>query len=235
MAETVHYNWRRSPRAKTLQVRITPWKGVEVVIPRHTSKDRVRAFLTRHRHWIRDTWQRLRAQVPDIELQLPRTLDLRASGECWHVSYRRNEGRHIRVTTGKDHTLTVFHNGHDESAIRRALRRWLATRARAVLTPRVDRLCVMTGLAYRKIQIRGQRSRWGSCSSNKTLSLNYKLLFLDPAVVRYLIIHELSHLRVLDHSARFWSVVEQYEPRWRQLDRQLEECWQHIPAWVEIP
>lgn len=235
MAEPMHYNWRRSQRAKTLQVRITPWQGVEVVIPHHTSKERVRAFLTHHRNWIRDTWQRIRAEIPDVEQRLPRVLELRAAGESWQVRYRRRTGKLVRVTTGKNHTITVFHDGRDESAVRRALRRWLAVKARATLVPRVDRLCGFTGLGYRKLQIRGQRSRWGSCSSNKTLSLNYKLLFLEPPLVRYLIIHELSHMRVLDHSARFWNVVAQYEPRWRTLDAELGESWRDIPAWVEMP
>lgn len=234
MAESVTYSWRRSPRAKTLQVRITPWRGVEVVIPRHTSKQRVRAFLDRHRHWIRDTWQRLKAQIPDAEQRLPETLYLRAVGERWQIHYRRRAGAQARVITGKDRSITVFHDGRDETAVRRALRRWLAAKARGVLVPRVDHLCEVTGIGYKKIQIRGQRSRWGSCSSNKTLSLNYKLLFLEPDCVRYLIIHELSHMRVLDHSPRFWSVVAQFEPRWRILDAQLEESWRDIPGWVEL-
>lgn len=235
VADSMIYNWRRSLRAKTLQVRITPWQGVEVVIPRHTSKERVRAFLTRHRNWIRDTWQRIRAEIPDVEQRLPKVLNLNACGERWQVNYRRRAGKHVRVTTGKNNTLTVFHNGQDESAVRRALRRWLAAKARSHLTPRVDRLCGFTGIGYRKLQIRGQRSRWGSCSSNKTLSLNYKLLFLAPSLVRYLIIHELSHMRVLDHSTRFWNVVAQFEPRWRMLDAELGESWRDIPVWIELP
>lgn len=235
VSEPMSFNWRRSQRAKTLQVRISPWQGVEVVIPRHTSKERVRAFLTRHRNWIRDTWHRIRSEIPDAEQRLPRTLDLRATGECWQVCYRRRAGTNVRVTTGKGNIITVFHDGRDESAVRRALRRWLAARARSVLTARVDRLCGLTGINYRKLQIRGQRSRWGSCSSNKTLSLNYKLLFLESSLVRYLIIHELSHMRVLDHSKRFWNVVAEHEPRWRALDAQLGESWRDIPAWVEMP
>ncbi|HEX5340098.1 MAG TPA: SprT family zinc-dependent metalloprotease [Gammaproteobacteria bacterium] len=235
MSGPINYNWRRSLRAKTLQVRITPWQGVEVVIPRHTSKERVRAFLTRHRNWIRDTWQRIRAQVPDIEQCLPEALDLRAIGERWQVRYQRRPGERVRVTTGRGRVITVFHDGRSESAVRRALRRWLAAKARGILKLRLDRLCRLTGIGYKNLQIRGQRSRWGSCSSNKTLSLNYKLLFLEPPLVRYLIIHELSHMRVLDHSTRFWNVVAQHEPHWKRLDAELGESWRDIPAWVEMP
>lgn len=235
MAKYVGYVWRRSSRAKRLQVRITPWQGVEVVIPRRTSNDRVSAFLDRHRAWIRETWQRIRQQIPDIEEDLPRNLRLRACGENWQIRYRRRPGKQVRIASSDSRTLTVFYNGHDEAAVRRALRRWLAAKARNVLTRRVDRLCALTGLSYRKVQIRGQRSRWGSCSSNRTLSLNYKLLFLEPGLVRYLIVHELSHLRVLDHSKRFWNLVAQFEPRWRIKDAELGESWRDIPAWVERP
>ncbi|HKI74622.1 MAG TPA: SprT family zinc-dependent metalloprotease [Pseudomonadales bacterium] len=235
MAKYSGYVWRRSARAKRLQVRITPWQGVEVVIPRHTSNERVSAFLDRHRTWIRDTWQRIRREIPDIDEGLPRSLALRACGEHWNVRYRRRPGKQARVSCSDSHTLTVFFDGRDESSARRALRRWLAAKARVVLTKRVDRLCALTGLSYQKLQIRGQRSRWGSCSSNRTLSLNYKLMFLEPELVRYLIVHELSHLRVLNHSRRFWNVVAQYEPRWRLRDAQLGESWRDIPAWIERP
>ena len=233
MAKYVGYVWRRSARAKRLQVRITPWQGVEVVIPRHLSNERVNAFLDQHRTWIRETWLRIREQVPDIDQGLPKSLDLRACGELWQIRYRRRPGKQIRVVTSESRILTVCFDGRDEAGARRALRRWLAIRARAVLSKRVDRLCALTGLHYKKLQIRGQKSRWGSCSSNRTLSLNYKLLFLEPGLVRYLLVHELSHLRVLDHSKRFWNVVAQYEPRWRVKDAQLGESWREIPAWVE--
>jgi predicted metal-dependent hydrolase len=85
------------------------------------------------------------------------------------------------------------------------------------------------------MQIRGQSGRWGSCSSNKTLSLNYKLLFLEPELVRYLIIHELAHTRHMNHSARFWRTVGEFEPRYKELDQEIGESWRDVPAWLEMP
>ncbi|HVA54948.1 MAG TPA: SprT family zinc-dependent metalloprotease [Gammaproteobacteria bacterium] len=232
MSELMSYHWRRSPRAKQLQVRITPWQGIEVVIPKRTSKQRVRSFLTRQRKWIRDTWERMQSQIVDADRRLPDTLALRAIGEHWQILYRRRSGKQVRIVS-HGRTLIVHHPGDDEPACRTALRSWLARRARECLGAKALRMSAATGNRYRRLQIRGQKSRWGSCSSSGTLSLNYKLLFLEPELVRYLLVHELSHTRVLDHSPRFWKLVAQYEPRWRELDAELGEAWRDVPAWVE--
>jgi len=232
MSDLMAYHWRRSPRAKQLQVRITPWHGIEVVIPTRTSKQRVRFFLTRQRKWIRDTWQRMQSQIVDADRGLPEVLDLRALSEHWRVHYRRRSGAQTRIVTrGRD--VIVYHHGDDEPACRMALRRWLARHAREYLGAKAQRMSAATGHRYRRLQIRGQKSRWGSCSSNGTLSLNYKLLFLEPELVRYLLVHELAHTRVLDHSPRFWKYVARHEPHWRELDVQLGEAWRDVPAWVE--
>lgn len=232
MSDLMSYHWRRSPRAKQLQVRITPWQGVEVVIPTRTSKERVRSFLIRQRKWIRATWERMQSQIVDADRRLPESLALRAIGEHWQVHYRRRSGKRVRIVSHA-HTLIVYHPGDDEAACRMGLRTWLSRRARESLGAKAMRMSVATGNRYRRLQIRGQRSRWGSCSSNGTLSLNYKLLFLEPELVRYLLVHELSHTRVLDHSPRFWKLVAQYEPRWRELDAELGEAWRDVPTWVE--
>lgn len=234
MSDLMAYHWRHSHRARQLQVRITPWQGIEVVIPPHTSKQRVRSFLAKQQHWIQDTWQRMQSQIVDAGRALPVVLDLCAIGEHWQVHYRRCLDAHVHTATGA-HAITVYHAGDDESACREALRRWLACHAREYLGAKARRMSAVTGFSYRRLQIRGQKSRWGSCSSSGTLSLNYKLLFLEPELVRYLLIHEFSHTRVLDHSPRFWELVARHEPRWRLLDEELGEAWRDIPAWVEMP
>jgi predicted metal-dependent hydrolase len=127
------YHWRRSPRAKSLQVHITPWNGIEVVIPRHVSRERARAFVAHHRQWIRDTWQRMREQIADADLTLPTAMELRGIGEHWEVRYRKGAGSRARVTS-IGHVLTVHYDGHDEKSARQALRRWLVGRTREYFT-----------------------------------------------------------------------------------------------------
>jgi predicted metal-dependent hydrolase len=88
------------------------------------------------------------------------------------------------------------------------------------------------GLPYRRLAIRRQRTRWGSCSTRGTISLNCCLLFQRPEVVRYLLIHEMSHVRHMNHSARFWELVSRYCPDFRRLDRELLDGWRCVPSWV---
>jgi predicted metal-dependent hydrolase len=95
-------------------------------------------------------------------------------------------------------------------------------------------LSTVTGNSFRKMHIRGQRTCWGSHSSTGTISLNYCLMFLNPAHLRYVLIHELCHGTHMNHSRRFWSLVGRYEPDYRRLDKDLNSCWKKIPTWVGL-
>ena len=88
------------------------------------------------------------------------------------------------------------------------------------------------GLRPKSVQVRLQRTRWGSCSSSGGISLNAGLMFLAPQLVRYLMIHELCHMIALNHSRRFWRAVERFEPAYLDLDKRLGEAWAHIPLWA---
>jgi predicted metal-dependent hydrolase len=79
------------------------------------------------------------------------------------------------------------------------------------------------GVAWRRIRIGGQRTLWGSCSSSGTLSFNWRLVLAPFDVLDYVVVHELCHLRVPDHSRRFWTLVEQHRPRWRDQRDWLRE------------
>ena len=74
----------------------------------------------------------------------------------------------------------------------------------------------LIGVEYRRIRIGGQRTLWGSCSPRGTLSFNWRLVLAPPEVLDYVVVHELCHLRVPNHSRRFWELVERHRPHWRQ-------------------
>ena len=84
------------------------------------------------------------------------------------------------------------------------------------------------------MQIRSQRRRWGSCSTRGTISLNLCLLFQRQAVLQYLMVHELAHLRHMNHGPRFWELVGQYEPQWREFDLELTRGWSQVPRWLLV-
>jgi hypothetical protein len=116
--------------------------------------------------------------------------------------------------------------------VRRLLQRFTMRMAHEILAPWLADLSASTGLAYRRLQVRRQRTRWGSCSRNGTISLNACLLFQPPEVVDYLLLHELAHTRHMNHSRRFWALVARHEPRWRELDAALMLGWREVPAWA---
>ena len=112
------------------------------------------------------------------------------------------------------------------------LQRWLKRAANERLAPPLLRLADELDCRVNRVSIRRQRTRWGSCSTRGTVSLNCSLLFLQADVVRYLFVHELAHTRHMNHSADFWRLVERIEPDYRRLDRDLLASWRTVPGWV---
>jgi predicted metal-dependent hydrolase len=102
-----------------------------------------------------------------------------------------------------------------------ALERWYRRTARAEIAPRLDRACAQAGSAYSRLTIRGQRTRWASCSRAGAMSFNWRLLLAPEAVLEYVVWHEVCHLQVMDHSPRFWSLLASHYPEYREHQRWL--------------
>lgn len=98
---------------------------------------------------------------------------------------------------------------------------WLRARARRIIRARVGELAALHGFRYGRVFVRAQRTRWGSCSSRGNLSFNFRLVLVPPEVLDYVILHELAHLRIPDHSPRFWRLVEALCPDYRARRRWL--------------
>jgi predicted metal-dependent hydrolase len=99
--------------------------------------------------------------------------------------------------------------------LRAAVERWYRRHAREEVAPLLDAACARAGTAYSGLQIRGQRTRWASCSSSGAMSFNWRLLLAPPQILEYVVEHEVAHLEVLDHSARFWDLLASRCPDWR--------------------
>jgi predicted metal-dependent hydrolase len=104
-----------------------------------------------------------------------------------------------------------------------AVERWYRRAAHTEFAARLDRACAATGRGYERLVIRGQRTRWASCSRSGTMSFNWRLLLAPEAVADYVVWHEVCHLEVMDHSPRFWSLVEARCPDYRRHVRWLRE------------
>lgn len=96
-----------------------------------------------------------------------------------------------------------------------------APKARQALTQRTQELADQTGLSFKRVSIRNQKTRWGSCSTTGTLSFNYKLYFLPAELRDYVIIHELCHTKHMNHGPRFWNKVARFCPNYKEYEKQL--------------
>jgi predicted metal-dependent hydrolase len=228
------FSVRRSSRAKRLSIKVYPRGRVEVVAPRRASVRAIDAFVAENHEWIASAKRSFAAHFTPASFVLPDIIRLPAVDRQVIVSYRPGDGSgtvRFRFSHG---ILTLSGNTGDEDACVKAIQRWLASVAKREFSPRLAELSALTGLSYSRMHVRMQRSCWGSRSSSGTISLNLCLLFVAPELLRYLLIHELSHGRHMNHSKRFWQLVGRHEPRYRQLDRQLGEAWKVVPPWLGI-
>lgn len=222
---------RRSRRARRLSVRVFPHGTVEVVVPMRTGHREVQAFVDAHRGWIEQARDEMAASGSAADISLPSRMEFALSSEQYGISYVDTRGR-ARLQKLPGGSLVVHHDRDDMAVARRLLRQWVIDRARDLLLPMLERLAAHTGLKPTGIRIGRQRSRWGSCSSAGRINLNCGLLFVRPPLVEYLIIHELCHLRHLNHSARFWRLVGTHLPGYEALERELAASWTRVPGWL---
>jgi predicted metal-dependent hydrolase len=222
---------RESDRARRLTVRVFHSGRVEVVVPARTTARAVERFIERHRNWIdRKREEALRRAAPPAPFP-PAKIDFSASNESWRV-HLGGGGHGARLHACSDGLLTLTGNVNDGHAVRLLLRRWLTDKAREFLGPTLERCARELGFEYERMLVRRQRTRWGSCSTRGTISLNCCLLFQRPPVVRYLLIHELVHTLHMNHSHSFWQRVARHCPDYSGLDRELLDGWRRVPSWV---
>lgn len=100
---------------------------------------------------------------------------------------------------------------------------WLHTEGMERFKSTIEKWAARMGISYGNITIRNQRTRWGSCSSKGNLNFNWRLLMMPQSVMDYVVVHELAHRREMNHSPRFWAIVEQYIPDYKERRRWLRE------------
>jgi predicted metal-dependent hydrolase len=207
----IEYSVRRSERARRVRVTVDPARGVEVVLPRRAAEREAAAAIREFLPWIE---RRVR------ELDRARAL-VASRGDT--VPYL-GQGLRLVAQPGR----TRVHRRDSEllvpaTAAQRgpALERWYRRAAHAEIEPRLEVACAAAGTAYERLVIRGQRTRWASCSRSGTMSFNWRLLLAPEPVLDYVVWHEVCHLEIMDHSPRFWALLGSRCPDYREHARWL--------------
>jgi len=229
-----NYSIRISARAKHLSLKITPAEGLVVVVPRGFKNHAMLDELVASRSaWIEKTIS-LYDAIPKNQLDapLPTKVELPALDECWVINYIKTASNVVRAVESDGFQLKIMGNIEDSPACAKGLRRWLMRRAKQSLLPKLEQASKDCSLVFSKATIRGQRTRWGSCSSSGAINLNYQLLFVSPDMMRYVLVHELCHTVHLNHSASFYALLESYISDYQDIEFQLKQAWRSMPAWL---
>ena len=222
---------RRSARAKRMRIELRPDRSLLIVIPDGTREDQWLAFLLSKKQWIARNLQRSAQQQDpkNTTTGFPSQLELVCTGQKYQTC--RVTGAQNRAIL-VDSKLDLVCDQYSEMLAYQVLRRWLIKQARGEFTARLQRISIATGLKWNRLSIRGQKTRWGSCSAKGNISLNFKLLFLPANLVDHVLLHELVHTREMNHSHRFWALMMKFDPQCDNHRSELRNAGRRLPDWL---
>jgi predicted metal-dependent hydrolase len=207
----------RSAR-KTVSIEIHPNGEVVVRAPRRLPRAAIDALLGEKQDWI----QRKLAQLEAARPPAPKTF---ASGETFLY---RGEDCPLQISERKRPPLALEQGRFllSRAALGRAeavFTAWYQAEARCLFSPRLEELAAQTGLRPARLRLSSARTRWGSCTSAGVVALSWRLVMAPPAVLDYVILHELAHLKIKNHQPAFWSLVESLMPDYAKHRKWLKD------------
>lgn len=231
---TIRYAIRRSARRRTVGITIDP-QGVRVAAPQRMPLEQVVAVVNTKARWIAEKYTEIKRRLEPPKrfvsgeefLYLGRRVSLQVqtgpapSGR----SQRAGSGALPQPVALKGNVLLVQAGAPKvpSEEVREMLEHWYRVRAEEVITRRVQHYADQLGWPMPKVLIRNQKKRWGSCNAKGELRFNWRLVMLPLRVLDYVVVHEMAHLKVLNHSPRFWALVEQIMPDYKTRHQALHE------------
>lgn len=217
LGETVEYDVRWSSDATKPRIDVDIC-GVTVVVP-DAADVQPTEFLRENAAWVvekqRD-FERHRERIPDRTFEAGETFPLLGTE------------RELVIEPARSHTITddeirLRKSTVEQSTVKQVLENVYRREARDHFTDRASHYAELIDVEYDQIQVRNQRTRWGSCSTTGTISLNWRLMLAPSEIVDYVIIHELAHLRETNHDEEFWLLVAEYDPEYESHSAWLDK------------
>ncbi len=191
---------------------------MNVIVPRRYDADLVKRFLYQKRHWIFDKLEESRLYRSRLDVQNVDTITY--LGKPLKLIESHNKQQYAQVSLTPDRIIVRLGlNGE----VGKILNTWYRQKTKDLVFEKVALFSKRIGARYNSLTIRNARTRWGSCSRLGNLNFNWKLIILPEPVIDYVIIHELCHLKELNHSPTFWKLVEKYCPDYYEHRKWLKE------------
>lgn len=210
-----------SLRAKRLSLKLSSAGELRVILPQGMKVSLAHDFAQQQSAWVEKHTVNC-IEKPNINTR-PKHLNLKMLNELWTVKYKESTKSGIEYSEQPDCFLVLAGEVQSDKLINKIIGLFLKNKASVLFFNLMNEIALQYGFHYSGMTIRGQKTRWGSCSTRKKLNINYKLLLMPEQVTRYVFIHELCHTIEMNHSAKFWELVEQCDPKYRQHEQYLKE------------
>lgn len=204
--------WRR-PRQRHMHLRVRPDGQLRVTCNKRIAKREIFTFLRESEGFIKNCLLKIKEQrqrFPAKQFTTGEEFLFLGQRLPLQIIWSWNAKVQIRALEDQLEMVAPLVSSAEER--RKAVFKFMQKQARGTLTERVNFFAQQMNLYPKTLSIRGQRTRWGSCSSAGKVNLNWKLMAALPEVIDYVVVHELAHLRYMNHSTQFWNLVEQFFP-----------------------
>ncbi len=220
----ISYSLRRSLRRRTMEISITPAATTRVVAPRFVALETIEHFIHSRSEWILQKITQKQAQLQAYgHKQYETGHDFLFMGKAYPLFVDRLANSSTKIILENDRLKVRAHAGTSQAMIKSKLTRWYRRQAGEVFGARVFHHSRLMGLAPQKITVKTQKRLWGSCNhTDKSINLNWVLVMAPLEVIDYVIVHELCHLEVPNHSQRFWEKVKKFMPEYKQQEHWLK-------------
>ncbi len=235
----IAFTLHRVPRRRQVHVLVNETGQLEVRAPWRFSLEEARVAIHEHGQWVLESLDACRtrvrmrpqlvtgARLPLLDEALRLRVAMNAQLGLFDDALTEPGATGQVVRRGRE--LSVAVRSLEPSAVRGLLERWYRRQAEALLPPRLARLAHALDVNYGKVTVRAQRTRWGSCSNRGAISLNWRLLLLPSRLCDYVLVHELCHIKEMNHSPAFWQHVASQVPDFRARRRELDSMTRALP------
>jgi len=223
--EPVPYRLYRMPRRKHVHLVVSADGGLQIRVPYRCSREYAEAVLRENGAWALEALGRATDAVQARPV-LGEGSELPLLDERLCLGLRQASRASVQREGGE---IVVAGPDLRPGSVRSSLSGWYRSQAREYLGGRVACLAPRLGVVPSRLSIRGQKTRWGSCSSRGTISLNWRLMLTPAELMEYVVVHELCHLRHLNHSPEFWRFVAAFVPDWQARRMRLRAVQDKLP------
>jgi predicted metal-dependent hydrolase len=216
------YSLKRSYKAKYIRLEIHRQSGLTIFIPRFYKISGLPDLIQKKKLWIIKKLNEINVNCIKISKKETQDgLDLPYLGKSLKLKTQSNRELPESIVLAGS-TLIINHHRSNNGLVR-VIEAWYRQQAEILIKKRAEELCNDMDVTYNRLTIRKARTRWGSCSQKGNLNFNWKLILVPEPIIDYIVIHELAHLKEMNHSQRFWNLVAKYCPQWLQHKKWLEE------------